>query len=1002
MSDYDEIRNALDYLDPQDRLTWIRMGAALKDELGEDGFHMWDQWSQQAQNYKAQDAKYAWNKSIKAGRVTIGSLYYEAVKNGFQHSQQYTPPSAEEMEQRQARAKARQEADALELAKEQAKAKGLANYIWSKGEKADPSHPYLVSKGITDKAVLDSIRQNTYKGQDNLLIPVIHEKEIVSMQFIGANGDKKFISGGQVSGAYHLVGDASKWQEGLIMAEGYATAASINQATGKPVVMAFNAGNLVSVAERLSQKLPEHVPITIAADNDASLTGINKANEAAAYFGDRAKVIMPEFNPSLIEKFQAQYGQDKLPSDFNDLHQLTSIENVRRSIEPDSPLSERAPWKDFPPVIRNGDLKELSNEPEYEAAKGGDEHKAGELVGKLINDDTLNQLKELIGDRKPIIVPILAVETAGKNKIPLATADLLAHELNLEVSNDIVQINHVGRTGTGIDHRFAHQPMFSGEVEAGKDYLIIDDTLSVGGTIAAARGYIENRGGKVVGAAVMTAHEGALNISVKSNMLDSIQAKHGDTMNEYWKGKFGYEIDRLTQGEAGHVKAAKDVDQLRDRISAAGNEKVLSVSEGILSENPPEKIAYDNPISTPSPEAANFAASSFSEVDLDNMEMVYSQEEDYFDPDMVEATHGYFEQNFTTPEFEAPIEFNTIEFDDAREPELPMSEEALVIQPKATTMGEAPAVETEVSPASSKKAQPILDLKYKAPPSELEHRYLVSNGRYISKHNAQTVLFTDTGKKLSTGLTDQQTMQDMLKVAQSKGWNSIKLTGTQEFKQKMFVLAEAQGIQTSGYKPTEQDWAVVEQQRQQLSLNGIEQGKTLNTPDPSQEREKPAQSRPEVDATMISEANKLVSQNEKPTLGQINVSELVDTHLGQSIDSSIGSTSVPAEVSNIAHEMKSQAIGVDLATAKSTYMTKSDRLSKSSRAKLMFYERTAMRAIDGLEGDHKNHALRNYYEDMSKNMSGSKLNVPDPLQIPNTQASPTHDLKQDKDHDLER
>ena len=61
-----------------------------------------------------------------------------------------------------------------------------------------------------------------------------------------------------------------------------------------------------------------------------------------------------------------------------------------------------------------------------------------------------------------------------------------------------------------------------------------------------------------------------------------------------------------------------------------------------------------------------------------------------------------------------------------------------------------------------------------------------------------------------------------------------------------------------------------------------------------------------------------------------------------------------------------------------------------------------MRAIDGLEGDHKNHALRNYYEDMSKNMSGSKLNVPDPLQIPNTQAAPTHDLKQDKDHDLER
>ena len=1001
MSDYEEIRNALDYLDPHDRLTWLRMGAALKDELGEDGFNLWDTWSQQAENYKTQDAKYTWNRSIKTGRVSIGSLYYEATKNGFQHSQQYKPPTTEEIEQRQARAKARQEADAVEVAKGQAKAKSLANYIWSKGEKADPSHPYLIAKGITDEAVLNSIRQNSYKGQDNLLIPVIHEKEIVSMQFIGADGDKKFISGGQVGGAYHLVGDASKWEEGLILAEGYATAASINQATGKPVVVAFNAGNLVSVAERLSQKLPEHVPVIIAADNDASLTGITKANEAAAYFGDRAKVIMPEFNQSLIEKYQTEHGQDKLPSDFNDLHQLTSVENVRRSIEPDHLLSERAPWNDFPPVIRNGDLKELSNEPEYAAAKAGDEHKAGELIGKLINDETLNQLKELIGDRKPIIVPILADETAGKNKIPLATADLIAHELNLEVSKDIVQINHVGRTGTGIDHRFAHQPMFSGEVDADKEYLIIDDTLSVGGTIAAARGYIENRGGKVLGAAVMTAHEGAVNIAVKSNMLDGIKAKHGDTMNEDWKGKFGYDIDRLTQGEAGHIKAAQNVDQLRDRIATAGNEKVLGVSEGIFSENPPEKIAYENPISTPSPEAANFAASSFSEAELENIDMVYS-DDDYFDPDMVEASQQYFNQEYTAAELNPPIEFNSIEFDEFRAPEReefePEFKEAEPFTAPQSYANDQPE-QTEFEPVApvSKKLPPILDLQYKAPPAELEHRYLVAGGKYLSKQNAQTVLFTDTGKKISTGLTDQQTMQDMLKVAQSKGWNSIKLTGTPEFKQKMFVLAEAQGIQTSGYKPTEQDLALVEQQRQQLSLNGIEQGKLQ----PKQELPQEAKFKPAVDAATISDANKLISQNEKPTLAQINTSELVDTHLGQSVDN-IGLISVPAEVSNAAQDLKAQAPNVELATAKSTYMTKADRLSKSSRAKLMFYERTAMRAIEGLDDDHKTHAMRNYYEDMSKNMSGSKLNTPDPLQIPNTQATPTHDLKQDKDHDIER
>lgn len=34
-------------------------------------------------------------------------------------------------------------------------------------------------------------------------------------------------------------------------------------------------------------------------------------------------------------------------------------------------IAERAPWADFPPVIRNGELGSLKNEPDYEAAKHG-------------------------------------------------------------------------------------------------------------------------------------------------------------------------------------------------------------------------------------------------------------------------------------------------------------------------------------------------------------------------------------------------------------------------------------------------------------------------------------------------------------------------------------------------------------------------------------------------------------------------------------------------------
>ncbi|EPI0765655.1 MULTISPECIES: phosphoribosyltransferase [Vibrio] len=234
-------------------------------------------------------------------------------------------------------------------------------------------------------------------------------------------------------------------------------------------------------------------------------------------------------------------------------------------------IGERSPWGDFPKVIRNGDLGELKNEPEYQAAKSGDMPAALELADRLITDDTVKSIKECIGDSKPRILPVLALESAGTNKIPLAMAEVLADRLGLDVELNIVQRDKVGRTDTGADHRLAFNPTFYGNVKKGEKYLIVDDTLAMGGTVASLKGYVENRGGQVVAASVMTAHEGALNLPVKPGMLAAIESKHGPAMNQFWKDTFGYELDKLTQGEAGHLKSAKTVEQIRDRIAKARN-----------------------------------------------------------------------------------------------------------------------------------------------------------------------------------------------------------------------------------------------------------------------------------------------------------------------------------------------------------------------------------------------------------------------------------------------
>ena len=237
-------------------------------------------------------------------------------------------------------------------------------------------------------------------------------------------------------------------------------------------------------------------------------------------------------------------------------------------------VGERAPWWDFPPVIRNGDLHSSKKEPEYEAAKAGNTPAAINLVDRLLTDDTVEKIRRLIRDSKPLVLPVLAVETSGNNKIPLAMAKVLAKRLNLEVELNIVQSERVGRTGTDANYRLAFNPSFEGEVKTGQAYLIIDDTLLIGGTIASLRGYIENCGGRVVGASVMDAQEGAVDIAVKPKILTAIENKHGLSMNQFWQENFGYGIDKLTQSEAGHLRRAASVDEIRDRLVKARHEGI--------------------------------------------------------------------------------------------------------------------------------------------------------------------------------------------------------------------------------------------------------------------------------------------------------------------------------------------------------------------------------------------------------------------------------------------
>lgn len=355
---YDEIRTALSYIPtPSSYADWYPMAYAIKDALGENGKDLWHDWSRQGDNYKASVAEATWKSAkSKAGGITVATLFKQARDNGYRPEKPYVAPNPEQRA-RIARERATQDEiwAAYNHVRHQSAAR-LANTIWRNAKEltaADLAHPYLRNKDIQDLTAVAGIRINRYKGQNKLVIPIYSRNgqtgntELVNLQQIEESGEKRFLAGGQKSGGYAILnGTHADMAQGFYLAEGYATAASVHLATGKPVVIAFDAGNLPVVAARIIERgnLPADTPIYLAADNDrASQKGLTKAAEAAAILGGRAQIRLPEFDARDITVWQQRHGQldaddkEQFPSDFNDLAEIRGMDAVKEALG--TPLS---------------------------------------------------------------------------------------------------------------------------------------------------------------------------------------------------------------------------------------------------------------------------------------------------------------------------------------------------------------------------------------------------------------------------------------------------------------------------------------------------------------------------------------------------------------------------------------------------------------------------------------------------------------------------------------
>lgn len=335
--DLERIREALAFVDPADRETWLRMAMAVKSEVGDAGFSTWDDWSQGAESYRAADARDVWRSCKGGGKVTIGTLFYEAQSHGWSDTGARTRPTQDELADRRRIAAERAAREQDEIDRKRAVAAKKAAGIWRAAGPAG-GNPYLARKGVAPVETLREIEAAAaaeilgYAPQSRggllagrlLVVPIKVGGRLSTLELIDGGGRKHALDGGAKKGGYWAsetlpAGDG----EGLtlLIGEGVATGLSGRAANGHPAIAALSASNLPAVAKEMRERYPAARLVLLADLVRATGEPDPHAIEAAAAVG--GLLAVPDFGP----------GREPGQTDFNDLHQAAGLEAVARAIE---------------------------------------------------------------------------------------------------------------------------------------------------------------------------------------------------------------------------------------------------------------------------------------------------------------------------------------------------------------------------------------------------------------------------------------------------------------------------------------------------------------------------------------------------------------------------------------------------------------------------------------------------------------------------------------------
>jgi len=198
---------------------------------------------------------------------------------------------------------------------------------------------------------------------------------------------------------------------------------------------------------------------------------------------------------------------------------------------------------------------------EYLSAKTRfDQIAAAAVVERCMSEEVLDQFCDLIipkGLNGRLVLPypdfddeMVGGGKARTNALPYAYAAYLSEMSGLPIDEEIVQSARVGRTKLNRLQRFLWQPHFGGNVRTDQPYILVDDVMTTGGTLAALRSYIERNGGTVLFATVLANRAGQNQpFAITQETLKLLGDTLGEGFEPFWRETIGHEASCLTEFE---------------------------------------------------------------------------------------------------------------------------------------------------------------------------------------------------------------------------------------------------------------------------------------------------------------------------------------------------------------------------------------------------------------------------------------------------------------------